>query len=356
MTYARKQLPKYCLHKASGRASVRIDGKMYYLGKHGSQASRREYDRIIGEFIANGRQAFHDPDTVLIENLIVSFLDYVEKECSYCPSSLLRINRPLQLLNELYGKTTVAQFTPSALKALRRQYLERGLARDTINAYIWTIKRMFTWGIEEEIVPPDVGGAIKSVKDLQIGKTTAREYNDVAPVADDILEKTLPHIESKQFRDMARVQRLIGGRPQDVHNMRFCDIDRSAEIWRYAPFAHKTKKLGKTRLLPIGPKAQAILKNYLDREEPASEEFVFPRPRGKCQTRQYCEAIAKACAKAGVPPWRPNQLRHAAAKEVRDRFDLDHAQAVLGHANARMTEHYAEVSFEKAAKVAREIG
>jgi hypothetical protein len=50
MIYARKQLPKYCRHKSSGRAFVRIGGKMYYLGKHGSQASRRKYDRIIAEF------------------------------------------------------------------------------------------------------------------------------------------------------------------------------------------------------------------------------------------------------------------------------------------------------------------
>jgi len=166
----------------------------------------------------------------------------------------------------------------------------------------------------------------------------------------------LPHIESEQFRDMVRVQRFIGGRPQDVHNMRFCDIDRSSEIWRYIPFMHKTKKLGKIRMLPIGPKAQAILKSYLGGEDPTSEGFVFPRAKGKCHATQYYLAIASACKKAGVPHWRPNQLRHAAAKEVRDKFDLDHAQAVLGHASARMTEHYAEVSFEKAAKVAREIG
>ena len=239
---------------------------MYYLGKYGSETSRREYDRIIGEFLANGRQAFHDPDEILIESLVVSFLDYVEKECNYCPSSLLRINRPLQLLNELYGKIPAIQFTPSALKSLRRQYLERGLARDTINAYIWTIKRMFTWGAEEEMVAADVAGAIKLVKDLQMGKTTAHEYADVMPVEDDVVEKTLACMELPQYSDMVQVQRLIGGRPQDVHNMRFCDIDRSAAIWRYVPFTHKTKKLGKIRMLPIGPKAQAILEKYLDRD------------------------------------------------------------------------------------------
>jgi hypothetical protein len=73
MTYARKQLPQYCHHKPTDRAYVRIDRKMIYLGKHGSATSRREYDRIIAEFIANGRQAFADPDEILVEQLIIRF-------------------------------------------------------------------------------------------------------------------------------------------------------------------------------------------------------------------------------------------------------------------------------------------
>ena len=71
MTYKRKQLPKYCRHKATNRAFVRIDGQMIYLGKYGSDNSRREYDRIIGEFIANGRQALYaanEPVIVFLRN------------------------------------------------------------------------------------------------------------------------------------------------------------------------------------------------------------------------------------------------------------------------------------------------
>jgi hypothetical protein len=78
MSYARKQLPKYCRHKATNRAFVRIGGKMYYRGKYGSEDSRRKYDRIIAEFVANGRQACFDPKDILIENFIVRFLDYAE--------------------------------------------------------------------------------------------------------------------------------------------------------------------------------------------------------------------------------------------------------------------------------------
>ena len=47
--------PRYRNHKASGQAIVTISGRDHYLGPHGSAASRREYDRLITEWIANGR-------------------------------------------------------------------------------------------------------------------------------------------------------------------------------------------------------------------------------------------------------------------------------------------------------------
>ena len=62
---------------------------MYYLGKYGSEASKREYARIIAEFVANGRQQFYRPDEILIESLIVRYLSYVEKELDYSEGILL---------------------------------------------------------------------------------------------------------------------------------------------------------------------------------------------------------------------------------------------------------------------------
>jgi hypothetical protein len=60
------------------------------------------------------------------------------------------------------------------------------------------------------------------------------------------------------------VQRLISGRPQDIFNMRFCDVDRTGEIWKYTPYTHKTRHRGKIRMIPIGPKAQQILLKYFE--------------------------------------------------------------------------------------------
>jgi integrase len=354
MIRARKQLPKYCCHKPSGRAYVRIDGKMLYLGKHGSQASRREYDRIIAEFLASGRQGYKSPDGLIIENLILRYLDCID-ERQYRNITKVRVANVLSRLQNLYGQLPITQFSPGALKTVRKRYIEEGLCRDTINNYIGIIKQVFSWGCEEEIVPAAVAGALRTVKALQQGRTSAPEYDDIQPVPDGIVEKTLPHIKSSQIQDMVRVQRLIGGRPQDVFNMRLCDIDRSGEIWKYAPFTHKTKKRGKIRELPIGPRAQAILQKYIEQSNDP-EQFLFLRPKNRYYDRWYANAILFACKRAGVPRWTPNQLRHTAGTEIRNKFRLEYAQVVLGHANARTTEIYAKVCFDKAAQVAREIG
>jgi hypothetical protein len=41
------RLPKYRKHKASGQAIVTLNGVDFYLGPHGSAASKHEYDRLI---------------------------------------------------------------------------------------------------------------------------------------------------------------------------------------------------------------------------------------------------------------------------------------------------------------------
>ena len=49
-------IPTYHHHKATGQAFVELGGRRFYLGKHGSKASREEYERKIAEHLSNGRK------------------------------------------------------------------------------------------------------------------------------------------------------------------------------------------------------------------------------------------------------------------------------------------------------------
>jgi hypothetical protein len=48
-----KGIPSYCLHKPTGQARVRIDGKDHYLGPHGSEESKRQYEQIVRKLITD---------------------------------------------------------------------------------------------------------------------------------------------------------------------------------------------------------------------------------------------------------------------------------------------------------------
>lgn len=51
-----RRIPSYRRHKHSGQAVVTLDGRDFYLGPWRSKVSRTEYDRLIGEWLANGRR------------------------------------------------------------------------------------------------------------------------------------------------------------------------------------------------------------------------------------------------------------------------------------------------------------
>ena len=51
------KIPKYCHHKGTGQAYVKLGGKFVYLGAWGSKKSRQKYETTIGEYLSRGRQS-----------------------------------------------------------------------------------------------------------------------------------------------------------------------------------------------------------------------------------------------------------------------------------------------------------
>ena len=62
--------PSLRLHKPSGRAVVTIDGQDHYVGEHGSVDAQAAYDRLIVEWISNGRRMPTGNDVTIAELLL----------------------------------------------------------------------------------------------------------------------------------------------------------------------------------------------------------------------------------------------------------------------------------------------
>ena len=419
--------PKYRKHKASGQAIVTLCGKDHYLGPHGTKASKVEYDRLVAEWLSQGRPAHAIPaGDISIVELAASYwkfaVGYYRKN-GKPTDTIAGIRGSIRWLKNLYGNTSAADFGPLALKSIQNQLIEAGQSRRYINDNIDRIRRMFRWAASEELIPGSIPQALSTVDGLRKGRTKARESTPILPVDEATIEATLPHL-SPVVADMVRFQRLTGCRPGEVCILRPCDIDRTKKVWAYTPESHKTEHHGRERVIYIGPKGQEVLMPYLLRSadsycfSPAESEAKrrerrhaarktpirygnrpgstsgTPQPKrsfGDCYTNDsYRRAIHRACDAVFPPPealarrygenfqewrerltaklhedlkawraqhrWSPNQLRHAAATEIRRRFGLEAAQVTLGHASADVSQIYAERDLQKAEAIMGEVG
>jgi site-specific recombinase XerC len=411
MTKRNGHVPAYRLHKPSGQARVIIARRHIYLGPYGSAESREKYARIIAETAVNVEKpdisaALYQPESLSVNEVILAYWRFAEgyHVLGGEPTKEMDcIREALVPLREHYGLSSARSFGPKSLKALQQHMISRGLCRTLINQRIGRIKRVFKWAVSEELVPAAVFHGLQAVAGLRFGHTEARETEPVKPVPDEHVDAVLPFV-TPHVAAMIQLQRLTGTRPCEVVIARPCDIDMSGDVWVYEPEDHKNRWRGSRRLIPIGPKAQAILQPFLDRDpntyifSPKESDAwrrenrpvyyqakrktpIYPselrarerlkqerrnqtpkRPkRDRYDTASYRRAITYGLTKARksgveVNHWHPNQLRHTRATEIRKSDGIEAAQVVLGHARADVTQVYAEKNLELAMKIARDSG
>ena len=101
-------VPKYRKHRPSGQAVVTICGRDHYLGPHGTKASKAEYDRLVGEWMATGREGPPpEPEALTVTELLARYWRFAKQHYRLpdgTPSDTLEVTKPaLRMLKELYG-------------------------------------------------------------------------------------------------------------------------------------------------------------------------------------------------------------------------------------------------------------
>jgi integrase len=411
----KSEVPSYRKHRQSGQAIVTLTDpcgrrRDMLLGKHGTQASRQEYARVIAEWEAAGRQlpmTDKRPD-MTVEELIGRYWEWVKgyyRHADGTPTKevdgFLYSLRPLKFL---YGPTKANTFGPLALKAVRDLMVkgyehpkfetQAGLCRSLINQRVKRIRRMFKWAVEHELVPATVLHSLQAVQALKRGRSEAKESKPVQPVARAVVEDTLPWL-TPMVGDMVLLQLETGMRPGEMVGMRACDIDMTGQVWLYRPPQHKQLHTGHSRVVPIGPKGQALIRRYLlpdtqaaifspkrcmeersvtlrlarkTKVQPSQQNRRKRKPRtqpGDMYTVDvYRRAIYRAVRRQRqgkpegehIPHWHPHQLRHLRALELKRAAGLDVARAVLGHSSPSVTEMYATLDVAAGAEIMAKIG
>jgi hypothetical protein len=405
------RIPSYRFHKGSGQAVVVLRGRSVYLGRWSSPESRAEYERVIAEWLARGRDLPPAVDTppgrgragngteLTVNEMILAFWEHAQRHYRHPDGRATgeqdNLRHALRPLRRLYGHTPACNFGPLALRAIQGEMVKAGLCRAVINARINRIRRAFRWAASMELIPPTVVQALAAVPPLLRGRCDARESPGVRPVEWSLVEATLPHLP-RAVAVMVQIMWYSNCRAEDVVILRGRDLELGGDIWRYRPATHKNQFREDVspvhrRVVLFGPRCQAVLRPFL---KPDREAYLFsPResraeyqarragqrktkrtpserarrrdaereqnkgrsPRGRYDVNSVQQCVRRACRRAGLPVWTMLQVRHARATEVRQLYGLEGAAASLGD-KIEASMIYAERNQALADRIAREIG
>lgn len=305
------------------------------------------------------------------------------KRYANAPKEIHRINGVCDLLEMEHGDVRANEFGPRRLEQVRETFIATGNCRTYLNRLVRCVKRVFRHAISRELIDVNVLIRLDTLEPLKAGQTTAPEPEPVRPVDLEHVRATAKYL-SPVVSAMIRVQAATGMRPSELCNIRPMDIEKRTDgVWLYRPPKHKTSHRGKSKVVPIVGDAQVALAPFVARDPEAycfspqesmawyqsqktrktplscgnrvgTNRKVNPKRQAgiRFDAGSYRQAITRAAKQARVPHWFPYQLRHVAATEVRKALGVESAQALLGHSRADMTQHYAQISEEKAIQAA----
>jgi integrase len=387
----RASMPAYRYH-ISGQARVTLDGKDFYLGEFDSPESKARYFALLAEYNENGKRApevdQHLSDApITVQCVTAEFREHIKTKYASNPKEKNRFENLCSTLEYDYGDLPAEKFGPRKLAELRDLFVTGGNCRRYANRQTRNVIQIFRHAVSRELIGPNRIVALESLESLRYGQTKAPESTPVLPVDIEAVRLTARHLSPTQ-KAMVRVQAATGMRSGEVCIMRPCDIEKRDDgVWLYRPAKHKTTYRGKVKVVPIVGDAKMALKPFLDR---ADDAYCFsPResaqwfrdqrtanrktphgpgrnavgtnrkanpkrqPGEKFTPGTYYQSMKRAAEKANTDHWCPRQLRHTAASVIREALGLEHAQAMLGHSHAAMTEHYAKLTESKAIEAAR---
>jgi integrase len=316
------QNPSLRRHPAAKQGVVRLSGHDHYLGawhthlKQPPRPVRDEYDRLIALWVAGGRRPLAaSADGPTVNELIVAYVEhtqtYYRRADGTQTTEVKNVRLALRPLRALFGDTAAADFDGPALEAVRDRMAADGRCRGRVNKDVGRIRRMFKWSAAKGRAPLATYQLLQTVEGWRAGRSPARETAPVTPVDDLTVELTVPFLTAP-LRAMVRLQGLTGMRPGEVCGMTAESIERTPDLWYYRPAQHKTAHHGRRRVVPLGPRARALLAPFLD----GAGGHLFSPSRAVAQSR----VERRSRRKTPVYPSEGNQRKARPKRQPGDRY------------------------------------
>ena len=261
-----RHIPSLRLHRPSSRGYVELNRKRQYLGPYNDPETRLKYERIVSEWLIRNRR----PEVSKYDITVVELIDrfwihaeaYYRKPDGTPTTSISCFRMALKPLKRLYGSTRVAEFGPMALKVVRQYMIDADMSRRVVNQSMVLIRSVFRWGVAEEFIPESIPNALATIAPLRRGRSDARETDLVKPVPQAHVDAIEKHVSSQVWA-LIQLQLFTGARAGELVRLRPVDFDTTGKVWTAELREHKTAHHGRVRTIYFGPRAQAVVREFL---------------------------------------------------------------------------------------------
>jgi len=274
-----------------------------------------------------------------MERYIEKFVRYLQIEKNYSPHTILNYTLDLKEFKKFLGEAPVEKIDYLVLRKYLALLKEKGLGARTVGRRLSCLRSFFRFLVRE--------GLLKTNPMLLVSSPKQDKHLPSFLTEDEVtklIESALPKDE-RGLRDRAILETFYstGMRISEIAGLNIDDIDFIGSV---------VKVLGKgkkERLAPIGDRAVAAIRNYLERRKKQSETVFLNKNGRRITTRGIRNIVGKYIRLAGIRQGiSPHTLRHSFATHLLNRgADLRSVQELLGHANLSTTQVYTHLTTDK---------
>jgi integrase/recombinase XerC len=293
-----------------------------------------------------------------LNNQIRSFIDSLQSEKGYsvntCRAYSHNINEFISFISESYFSTDnqegadllKAEHIESLMIRGYLAFLHKKNKKVTIARKLSAVRSFFRFLLKHGVIldnPLDLILTPKQVKAIPV----YLPVDDIFRLLDSIKTDTLAGIRNRAIFETLYSS---GIRVSELEGLNVFDVDFSRCLIRVVG------KGNKERIVPIGKKAVATIKEYrkrLQSEAGIAEEDNGPlflnKDNGRLTSRSIARILNKTARECGLLiPVSPHALRHTYATHMLDAgADLRVVQELLGHKSLSTTQKYTHVSIDR---------
>ncbi len=285
-----------------------------------------------------------------LSTLCEQFLQYIESEKQLSTNTVESYQQNLTQAMSFFEQLGINSWQQMSHHHIR-QYVafkhRKGLSSKSIALHLSALRSFFNFLSKRQLV------SINPVKNIKAPKIEKRlpKVMDVDEVT--VFLDKMPDDDFISLRDKTIMELFYssGIRLSELQQLTTIDCDLVDQTVRV------TGKGSKTRIVPIGGKAMAVLQKWLQCRSLVTEHdqlALFVTEKGKpLQNRSIQARLTYWGKRMGLnAPLHPHKLRHSCASHfLESASDLRAVQELLGHADLSTTQVYTHLDFQHLANV-----